>query len=222
MNTAVQEVHNRKVQEIAEEYRAHGYEVVIEPGAEQVPKFLAGFRPDLLARGPHESVVVEVKVGTKTAASERFRELAETIRRQPGWRFSLVVIDPRSDEVAPATDHLLDRKEIAARLNKATELLDSGATDAGFLLLWATVEAILRQIAAREGLPLERVPSSALIRELFSVGILSRSQLEVAQRSFPARNALVHGFETAGVEQTATELSEVAQQLLSELDRYES
>jgi len=183
-----------------------------------LPEFLAGFRPDLVARGPNESVVVEVKVGTQTAASERFRELAETIQRQPGWRFSLVVIDPRSDEVAPPTQQLLARQEIVDRLGRANELLKTGATDAAFLLMWVAVEALLRHIATREGLPLERVPSSSLMKELFSLGILSRSELEVAQRAFSVRNALVHGFATTRLDETSRELAQFAQKLLLELD----
>ena len=71
MNNSGHEVYQRKVREIAADYRAHGYDVRIEPGPEELPAFLAGFRPDPIARGPHDSVVVEVKVGTTTAAPER-------------------------------------------------------------------------------------------------------------------------------------------------------
>jgi len=218
MNNVSHEAYRQKLQEIAAEYEARGYEVLVEPRPEQLPEFLAGFRPDLVARGPNESVVVEVKVGTQTAASERFRELAETIQRQPGWRFSLVVIDPRSDEVAPPTQQLLARQEIVDRLGRANELLKTGATDAAFLLIWVAVEALLRHIATREGLPLERVPSSSLMKELFSLGILSRSELEVAQRAFSVRNALVHGFATTRLDETSRELAQFAQKLLLELD----
>jgi REase_AHJR-like len=219
MNNVSHEAYRQKLQEIAAEYEARGYEVLVEPRPEQLPEFLAGFRPDLVARGPNESVVVEVKVGTQTAASERFRELAETIQRQPGWRFSLVVIDPRSDEVAPPTQQLLDRQAIVDRLGRANELLKTGATDAAFLLMWVAVEALLRHIATREGLPLERVPSSSLMKELFSLGILSRSELDVAQRAFSVRNALVHGFATTRLDETSRELAQFAQKLLLELDR---
>ena len=218
MNNVSHEAYRQNLQEIAAEYAARGYEVLVEPRPEQLPEFLAGFRPDLVARGPNESVVVEVKVGTQTAASERFRELAETIQRQPGWRFSLVVIDPRSDEVAPPTQQLLARQEIVDRLGRANELLKTGATDAAFLLMWVAVEALLRHIATREGLPLERVPSSSLMKELFSLGILSRSELEVAQRAFSVRNALVHGFATTRLDETSRELAQFAQKLLLELD----
>ena len=143
MNTFSQEVYRQKLQEIAAEYAAHGYEVLVEPRPEHLPAFLADFRPDLVARGPNDSVVVEVKVGTQTAASERFRELAETVQRQPGWRFSLVVLDSRSDEVAPTTQPLLDRQAIVDRLGQANELLKAGAPDASFLLMWVAVEALL-------------------------------------------------------------------------------
>ena len=218
MSNLSHEAYRQKLQEIAAEYEARGYEVLVEPRPEQLPEFLTGFRPDLVARGPNDSVVVEVKVGTQTAASERFRELAETMQRQPGWRFSLVVIDPRSDEVAPPTQQLLDRQEIVDRLGRANELLKTGATDAAFLLMWVSVEALLRHIATREGLPLERVPSSSLMKELFSLGILSRSELEVAQRAFSVRNALVHGFATTRLDETSSELAQFAQKLLLELD----
>jgi hypothetical protein len=219
MNSLDRETYRQTLQDIAAEYEARGYDVLVEPGPEKLPAFLAGFRPDLVARGPHESVVIEVKVGTETAVSERFRDLAETIQHQPGWRFSLVVIDPRSDEVIPPTQQLLDRKDIVDRLGRANELLKMGATDAAFLLLWVSVEALLRHLATREGLPLERVPSSSLMKELFSLGILSRSEHDVAQRAFDVRNTLVHGFHATGLDETAGELARLAQQLLSELDR---
>jgi REase_AHJR-like protein len=85
MNSFDRETYRQKLQDIAAEYEARGYDVLVEPGPEKLPAFLAGFRPDLVARGPHKSVVIEGKVGTETAVSERFRDLAETIQRQPGW-----------------------------------------------------------------------------------------------------------------------------------------
>jgi hypothetical protein len=220
MNRSAHDAYERKLQEIAADYRAQGYDVRIDPGPEDVPVFLRGFHPDLIARGPHDSVVVEVKVGTTTAASERFRELAETIRQQPGWRFSLVVIDPRSDEVAPSAEPLLNRDAIANRLETAHELRRAGSKDAAFLLLWVSIEALLRQIATREGLPLERMPSSALLKELFSLGILSRDDLETAQHAFAVRSALVHGFEATGLDQMTEAVARLAQQLLAELDQH--
>ena len=108
----------------------------------------------------------------------------------------------------------------ANRLETARELRRAGSKDAAFLLLWVSIEALLRQIATHEGLPLERMPSSALLKELFSLGILSRDNLEVAQRAFAVRSALVHGFEATGLDQMTEAVADLAQQLLAELDQH--
>lgn len=207
----------KKVHEIAAEYRAQGYDVFVTPGPESLPGFLADFRPDLVVRKAGESIVVEVKVGTETAASERFLELAETIRHQPGWKFSLVIVDPKSDEVAPATQQLISTDEIRKRLDKAGELLGSGSADAAFLLIWSSIEALLRHIAEQEALPLDRAPTSSLIKELYSQGVLSRSEFNLVQRAFTVRNALAHGFIADDLDKNSVPLLELASGLLTRL-----
>ncbi len=220
MNTSTQQIHGRKLQEIAADYKAGGYRVLVEPGPAELPDFLAGFQPDLVAFGPQDSVVVELKVGTQTAASERFRDLAEAVRQHTGWRFSLVVIDPSSDDVAPSAEQLLPREEILDRMQKGDELLKVGQRDAAFLLLWIAIESLLRHIAVHEGLPLDRVPPSALTKELYSLGVISRNDLDVTRRAFAVRNSIVHGFEASGLdEQIVGELTHLGRRLLVELTR---
>ena len=65
MNNLGHEAYRQQLQEIAAEYESRGYDVLVEPSPEELPEFLTGFHPDLVARGPNESVVVEVKEGTK-------------------------------------------------------------------------------------------------------------------------------------------------------------
>ncbi|SRR6266567_1348576 len=219
MNNSTQDIYRRKIQEIANDYETRGYRVLIEPSTEELPPFLADFHPDIVAYGPQDSIVIEVKVGTRTAASERFRELAETIRQNPGWRFSLVVVDPQSDEVAPSTQLLFDREKIITLLKEADELVKQGGKMAAFILLWSSVEAMLRHIASREGLPLERVPSSALLKELYSLGLLSPDGLDIALRAFSVRNSLVHGFEAPELDASFGELHLLVQELLAEFDQ---
>jgi hypothetical protein len=131
----------------------------------------------------------------------------------------LVVVDPRSDDVAPSTRQLLDREKIVERLKEAEELLKRGVKEAAFVLLWASIEALLRHIASREGLPLERIPSSALLKDLFSLGLLSRNGLDIASRAFSVRNSLVHGFEAPELDAILGELTILAQELLAEFDQ---
>src|SRR5262245_28487199 len=219
MNSSTQEIYRRKIQEIANDYETRGYRVLIEPALTALPALLANFHLDIVAYGPEDSIVVEVKVGTRTAASEHYRELAETIQHHPGWRFSLVVVDPRSDDVTPSTWPLLNREKIVERLQEAEELLQRGVKEAAFVLLWVSIEALLRHIASREGLPLERVPSSALLKELFSLGLLSRNGLDITSRAFSVRNSLVHGFEAPELDAILGELTILAQELLAEFDQ---
>ncbi len=124
----------KKLQEIADEYRARGYEVVVEPGPETTPDFLSGHRLDLIAHRAGESIVVELKSVGQAASSERYREIAETVRNHPGWKFSLVIVDPKSDEVAPLTQPLISKEEIQKRVKKSKELLQSGGPDGALLL----------------------------------------------------------------------------------------
>jgi Holliday junction resolvase len=43
------ETARRRVRELGEEYRDKGYEVIVEPASDQLPDFLAGYRPDQLS-----------------------------------------------------------------------------------------------------------------------------------------------------------------------------
>ena len=211
-----------KIQEIVDTYRRRGYDVVVAPTATELPSFLADFEPDIVAHGPEDSVVVKVKVGTRTAASERYRELAEAIRHHSGWRFSLVVIDPLSDDIAPSTQHLLTREQIVDHLKTTEELLQRDAKEMAFVLLWVSTEALLRHIASLEGFPLERLPSAALLKELFSLGLLSRDGLETTLRAFAVRNSIVHGFDAPGLDEILGELTALTRHLLEEFDQVEN
>jgi len=178
---------------VADDYRRRGYEVEVEPSADAVPEFLRGLHPGLIARRPGDSVVVEVKVGTKTSVAERFREIAERVNKEPGWRFSLVFASPdepnQITEAEPAPRRLLEQ-----RTQNAEDLLSTGQNEAAFLLLWSALEGILRHLGERAQLPLANLPPSALMRELYSAGEISREEFEMLVGLFPLRNQLVHGF----------------------------
>jgi hypothetical protein len=187
-----QPIESQAITKIAEDYRRRGYNVAITPRGADVPEFLAGYQPDLIARSPTESVVVEVKVGTRTSIVERFREIAERVNHQPGWRFSLVYVSPSEpDQMMEAEPAPLP--ELQQRAREADSLLQANQPDAAFLLYWSTVEGSLRLLGRRAQLPLENLPSSALIRELYSSGELSREEFDTLMRLLPMRNRLVHG-----------------------------
>ena len=114
---------------VAEDYRRRGYDVQIRPSGPSLPEFLAEYQPDLIARSPAESVVIEVKVGTRTSVAERFREVAERVNRQPGWRFSLVFVSPdQPDQVTEAS--LAPLPQLQDRARSAEALLQTGQSEA--------------------------------------------------------------------------------------------
>ena len=178
---------------VAAGYRNRGYQVEIAPTGAALPAFLRGFQPDLIARRPDDNVVVEVKIGTRTSVAERLHEVAERINREPGWRFSVVFADPdrpgyvTEGETTPFV--LLEQ-----RVQNAHQLIETRQNEAAFLLLWSALEGLLRHIGERAQLPLTSLPPSALLRELYSAGELSRDNFDALMRLLPIRNKLVHGF----------------------------
>lgn len=188
-----QSLESEVIAKVAEDYRRRGYDVEVAPRGPGLPEFLGGFQPDLIARSAAESVVVEVKVGTRTSVAERFREVAERVNRQPGWRFTLVFVSPdQPDQVTEAQPAPLS--VVQERARNAEALLQTGQSEAGFLLLWSALEGILRLLGHGAQLPLENLPPSTLIRELYSAGEINREQFEWLMRLLPMRNRLVHGF----------------------------
>ena len=185
-------IESQAIHKVAEDYRRRGYEVAVMPTGPSLPDFLAGYQPDIIARGASDSVVVEVKVGTQTSVAERFREIAERVNQQPGWRFSLVYVSPSEpDQVTEAEP--APWAELQARAQDADSLQQAGQPEAAFLLFWSALEGSLRLLGRRAQLPLENLPSSALIRELYSTGEISRDHFDTLMRLLPVRNRLVHG-----------------------------
>src|SRR6266481_397409 len=89
----IQTLGSESVSTIAERYRQLGYEVVLEPDASLLPKEARSLHPDLLAIKGDEHVIVEVKYQQNLLAYPALMRLAEVIRRIPGWRLDVVVLE---------------------------------------------------------------------------------------------------------------------------------
>lgn len=189
----------RKIGDVAREYRRAGYEVIVEPTGPQVPGFLGDYRPDLIAIGDRESVVIEVKSIRGFDRSEVNREIAAQVAKQPGWRFELVVTGPRRerqfDEQEPWELPVID-----GYLEQVRRLLETENREAAFLLLWANTEALLRRVAEKERLQVGRLSPSQLVRELAMQGLLERFDYLALERAATLRNGLVHGMGSPKVE----------------------
>ena len=206
----------RAISRIAEDYRRRGFDVIERPSPAQLPPFLTGYRADLIARGEDQSVVIDVKVGTETSVAGRFQEIAARVNQQPGWRYGLVYVDPSDpDQLTEAEPAPLP--DLERRAHDAESVLRAGQPEAAFLLLWSAAEGVLRLLGRRAALPVENLPSSALIRELYSTGEISRTDFDTLIRLLPIRNNLTHGFSAETADVSVEDLKDVTNSLLHEV-----
>ncbi len=179
----------RQVWKIAQEYEQRGYRVVVGPSQDQVPEFLKSFQPDLIAIGPDESVVVEVKLGEEVRRSRHWAELARAVEQQPGWRFELVVRSRPDTELKQT----IPVQKIRSHLDLSKRLSSQGELEGAFLLAWAALEASMRKVSEQSKLDQLGMNPATIIANLYMDGALSRREYDDLQRILSIRNRVVHG-----------------------------
>jgi hypothetical protein len=185
------------LQNVAERYRHEGYDVALRPTGSDLPGFLAHFAPDMIARKNGDNVVVQVRLKEELGGDQALSHLAGVVNAQPGWRFDLVVLNPRRwpDEVPSEAAELGD-SGITALVEEAAKLIELQLPRAAFVTAWAAVEAAMREAARRQGISLERNDPRFVLTTLYSGGLLSREQYEQLSELLGLRNAAVHGLQT--------------------------
>lgn len=189
----------RRLAQVAREYEERGYRVWRMPTDEQLPEFLCGTQPDLIAVADDDRVVLEVKTSKTMNQEPRLTDIAEKVGSIEGWRFELVVTNPRVKSELEEDDEVLDTWEISARLDDAQKLLDAGHYPAAFFMAWTAWEARLRQIVAASGKRIYSLSPLGLIKTAFSLGHLDREQYEFTERLCEWRNKLIHGYRSEQV-----------------------
>ena len=71
-------------------YRELGYEVLEQPRDDDLPDFLRGFAPDLIARKVADNVVALIRTTNEIRGSTEITQLAEAVAKQDWWRFELI------------------------------------------------------------------------------------------------------------------------------------
>jgi hypothetical protein len=194
MVDSIESLEHRRLLELAREYEAQGYQVLLEPPPEMRPAFLANFRPDMLALSHDENVVVEVRSHATLASEDDLVALTQAVNAIPGWRLDLVVTNPRSISPANGDAEELSHAEIQERVVQVQTLLGSNQEDAAILLAWSTTEAALRLLARQKNISLETNQPGFIVKKLFSLGLLSWDDYQLLQESLRFRNLIVHGY----------------------------
>ncbi len=211
------------LERIAEDYRRRGYDVVVEPRGANLPPFMPDATPDLIAHRGDEHLVIEVKHSPQDVGRGQLSAIAKRVAGQPGWRFVLMANGPESDTALDSGLNLLDEQSIKRRFDEANWLVENGHPEAALMLAWASIEALLRLIAVREGLASPRTDPASLLRSAASEGLIGRDEFARLNDAFRLRSAFVHGFRPAPGDYSreavaATKaLSDISESLLAEL-----
>ena len=178
------------VSTVAESYRRQGYEVVFEPEPSLLPKESKSLQPDFLATKGDERVIVEVKYPQNLLAYPSLMRLAEVIRRIPGWRLDVVVLEKRRQAAESQT---LSTEDAKRRLDSADHVAEeTGDFAAALLLLWTAAEAILRDRVSRQ--TEDNLTSTSRLPKLaYSLGLIDTEDVATAEWMTRIRNDVVHG-----------------------------
>jgi uncharacterized protein YutE (UPF0331/DUF86 family) len=187
------ELENASLEQVASEFRRKGYDVSIRPTADATPPFLIPFQPDLIATSHDENVVVELK-SSANLSSDSLVKLAEAVQSQRGWRLELVVVNPPAAQEVPAQGDLVSGERVDAMLREAETFVREHRYEAAALMAWSAAEATLRRLAHTRGLDSERKSSGAILKQLYSLGLIDPDQYDAFARALEFRNAFAHGF----------------------------
>ncbi|HEY2383965.1 MAG TPA: hypothetical protein VGK48_22550 [Terriglobia bacterium] len=185
-----------ELERVARQYQDKGYDVVVEPGTNEIPDFIREYRPDMIARGSGDCIVIEVRQPATDSERERIRLISERVERQPGWRF--VLVSP--EEPASSVANIPTDTEVRRLVEEARALTAKGHPEAALLLAWAALEGGMRVAASREGVAVQRPDTWSLMRELVSAGLIDRQKFSKLSDVFKLRSALAHGLQTGNTQ----------------------
>lgn len=189
---------SRKLNEVASAYRAEGYAVFVEPTTGQLPEWLRGFHPDLIASRDNDCVVVEIKSARSVKADDNMRRLTDAIEQHPNWRFELVMIRPSKKDsraVSVTTGPLLSPDHLAEYAQAAAQMADSGLVEPAFLTAWVLFETAYRYALEHDAINSSRLSASSVLKTLLSLGyVSSRDEMAHLDGLWRLRNSLAHGY----------------------------
>ena len=183
----------QRLKKLADRYRKLGYVVHVYPDDSQLPTFLQGQEVDLIAKGPGEKIVVEVK--RARARDSRIKRLADALEGRKGWRLDLDVVG--ATDVPPTIvgqARSLSDHEIARQIVEARRLARGAAKSAAHLLAWAIAEALMRQSLEKNEITASDRSPTALPKQLYSAGLISKSDYDTLAYAAELRNLAAHGY----------------------------
>jgi hypothetical protein len=208
----------QNLEDVADQYRAEGYRVVVAPTASEIPDFARGNGVDLLAYKGDEHVIIEVKTREALRGNSKLVELARVVNEQPGWRLDLVVLPgPNSQDriVAEATEPSLE--QIDQAFESAERLVEAGELTTALLIAWASLEATMRRSARAENIEVKSYSPLFLLRALYSMGLLEPADFDSLSEILEIRNTVAHGMNPPALDRSVPlAVAIIARKLIAE------
>jgi hypothetical protein len=184
------------VARVAEAYRARGYGVELDTPLPAELGLPASFRADLVAYGPDELVLVEVKRRSALQGDETLQWIARAVAGHPRWRFELVLV-PEPPQDMPPMEHATGSESIddaLGALDSAERMAEAGFAEGALLAAFAAGEAVMRSIVMRLDPSAGSSTGLALAKTLVSLGEMEEGDVAWLTSAYRVRNAIAHGF----------------------------
>lgn len=175
-------------QEAKLRYEKMGYEVISEPGKEMIPFDLGSYIPDLLCKKGDEIVLVEVKGNVWNDSANRYKEIANTVSKQKGWKFVLLQIkDLYEIEISNSNDE--DDKYVA----KIRKCIESELYDAALIFAWNLLIRLVKDKYKNDEKFEMLTTDKNIINNSYSDGMISIQDYDLINDLMKKRNESVHG-----------------------------
>jgi hypothetical protein len=188
----------KRARKVAQEYEKKGYRVSLNPGSDLLPEGLANYRPHLLAQNEQDAVMVEwITSPALMAETDRLLQITRIVQDLPGWRLELRISNARAPTGTQPWNNPppLKKRAIYARIGEAQALLQSEHLQAAWLVQWTATQAALCWLARQEGLACEYSDRKLLLKQLFSLGIISSEDYALLHRAAQPGQAAIQGLD---------------------------
>lgn len=207
----------KAIEDVANSYKAEGYQVQLHPAQVDLPRFLKPYRPELIVTNGREKVVVEVKTRREIIGSTQFTNLAKAIESHPGWRFDLALIKPEKPTSIEILKASIGCEAVIERFASARQLAAQGNVEAALLIAWSAAEVVFRRVAQAQEVRIKPFQPAAAIKSLHVFGIIGWRDYEFLRRSYETHNQIAHGLRHPKLSrQTADRLIKLIEKLLDE------
>ena len=177
--------------DVAEKYRGNGYTVLVEPKGRQIPSFLSGFKPDLVAKREGENVVIEIKrMNSSLRAKNQMKRIAQLVAKKNGWRFDLVYVSSEQEE----TMKIPSKRAIEKHIEQARKTYLDGNKVAALLQAWSALEAAANRAVEEIGeKPSVSFKPEELLKALAFHGFIEDEEFNRVSKIWRIRNQVAHG-----------------------------